>query len=168
MNAHETFLSHEELLRIMHYDLETGVFRWRVGRGGNIRAGMVAGTLCRGYVQLCFFKRTFAAHRVAWFYVHGKWPEKVLDHINMVRSDNRFVNLREVTRQQNNRNVGLKSHNKTGFKGVCRSPSGRNFRAYITVDYKTHYLGSFKTAHEAQAAYAAASLQHHKDFGRIS
>ena len=46
-------------------------------------------------------RQSIAAHRLVWFYIHGKWPEMELDHINNNKRDNRIENLREVTRGEN-------------------------------------------------------------------
>lgn len=164
MKPREAKLSHAELTRLLDYDPATGIFRWKVDRGSHTKAGAIAGCLNRGYVQLCIRKMLFAAHRVAWFYVHGVWPKDELDHENIVRNDNRLDNLREVTSTENNRNVGMRKSNKVGLKGVCRHH--RKFTAYITVEYKTHYLGLFDTPEEAHAAYTAASQLHHGAHGR--
>lgn len=164
MKPREESLSHETLTRVLDYDPATGVFVWKVDRGRSTKAGSVAGTLNRGYVQLSIEKKLYAGHRVAWFYVHKTWPANELDHINMVRDDNRMVNLREVTKTENNRNVGIKSHNSIGFKGVCKHKD--KFVAYITVNSETKYLGIFHTPEEASAAYAAASKLYHGEYGR--
>jgi hypothetical protein len=43
----------------------------------------------------------YSAHRLAWFYVHGKWPQSGIDHRNGDIGDNRIENLREATQAQN-------------------------------------------------------------------
>lgn len=166
MKPREASLSHETLTALLDYNPETGVFVWKVDRGTSTKAGSEAGTINRGYGQLCINKTLFASHRVAWFYIHKRWPVAELDHINLDRADNRLVNLREVTKTENNRNVGRKKHNKSGFKGVCIH--GDKFTAYITVDSETVYLGIYNTPEEAHAAYAAASLQYHGNYGRAA
>ena len=51
-------------------------------------------------------KVLYLAHRVIWFLQTGEWPDSdlVIDHINGVRNDNRWVNLRQVTVKENNIN----------------------------------------------------------------
>jgi hypothetical protein len=62
--------------------------------------------------------KTYQAHRLAFLYMTGKFPPDEVDHINHEPSDNRFVNLRQVTRLENLRNQSLSKNNKSGFTGV--------------------------------------------------
>ena len=97
------------------------------------------------------------AHRLAWLYVHGAWPEKQLDHINRDKDDNRINNLREVDNKQNQENVGLWSHNTSGYRGVSVRRNG-TFQADIKLDGKTVCLGVFKTVEDAAIARMKAEL----------
>ena len=161
-------LSHEELRRLLHYNPETGQFTWRVARGGKARKGSVAGTKTphTGYSQLVINRTIYKQHRLAWFYMTGKWPSDQIDHINGIRDDNRFHNLREATCSQNLHNVGLKSSNSTGYKGVSlHKPSGK-YVANITVKGRQLYLGIFEAPEEAHAAYKKKALEIAGQFAR--
>lgn len=81
----------------------------------------------------------------------------VTDHINRNKLDNRRCNLRIVTRQENNRNVGPRAGNSTGYKGVSLN-KGR-YVAQIRFDGKSIHIGRFGTKEEAAMAYDSASLQ---------
>jgi hypothetical protein len=167
MKYRETKLSHTELTRLLDYNPETGVFTWKIVTSNRVKVGGVAGSPDRnGHLLICLNGTKYAAHRLAWFFVYKVWPEPEIDHINRVKTDNRIANLREATRNQNNRNVGIKRSNKTGFKGVIfHSQSKHKFVAQITVNGKTRYLGIFDTPEEAHAAYVAASEEHHGEYG---
>ena len=89
----------EEIRGWLEYNPHTGDLIWLKGRG-KAKTGSVAGTLLKGYLQLRFEKVNYRCHRVAWFLHYGEQPY-ILDHVNNVKSDNRIVNLQEVTDQEN-------------------------------------------------------------------
>lgn len=148
----EPFLSRKRLFETVVYNPDTGMFIFLIGK----RRGRVAGTVhSRGYRRICIDGNKFAAHRLAWFYVHGKWPAALLDHINCKRDDNRIVNLREVNRLQNNANC-VPRKNKT--KGITSTRSNR-WQAQIKCGYRNIYLGTFDTPEQAHAAYCAKARE---------
>lgn len=154
-------LTADRLRELLHYDPDTGVFRWAKKHARKIIAGQVAGTFgterrrnikIDGYV--------YKESRLAWLYVHGKWPENVIDHINGDPSDNRIVNLRDVTQSgntQNQRKPGIK--NTTGYLGVMRR--GNLFQARIKAGGKLRYLGHYESPELAHAAYIKAKRELH-------
>lgn len=88
-----TELTHEELKRLLDYDPETGVFRWRVDVGRKIKAGSVAGSRTGNDNQICINGTSRKSRRLAWFYVYGEMPrnnlfvkngDKFDDHINNI------------------------------------------------------------------------------------
>lgn len=88
--------------------------------------------------------------------VTGTWPEFEIDHKDGVRTNNRWSNLRDVSRgtnQQNQRRV--RSDSTTEIQGVGMTPSGR-FRARITLNGKQFLLGCFGTKEEAHEMYVEA------------
>ena len=108
----------ERLKELLEYDPETGVFIWKTRRGG-LKAGSVAGTKhANGYVRIKCDGKSYMAHRLAWLYVHGQFPEKQIDHINGLREDNRLSNLRCVSRSENQRNRRLCKRSTSGIIGV--------------------------------------------------
>lgn len=148
-------ITHERVLELLTYDPETGVFRNRVFRSSVAKAGDIAG--CRhnmGYWRIRLDRHYMLAHRLAWFYVHGVWPEEI-DHINRDRSDTRLANLRIATHSQNMMNKTCHKRGITGFKGVFKKR--KSFEAAISVNGKKVRLGTFKTPEEAHAAYCRAA-----------
>lgn len=115
-------------------------------------AGTSAGAAKKGYRTLRItpngLRLQLQSHRVLWALVYGAWPEQHIDHINRDRSDNRMENLRDVAPDVNSRNNG--NPRGTGLIGAYRRPSG--FMAQI----KGRYLGFFRTAEEASAAFHRA------------
>lgn len=138
------------------YDPKTGKF-WRE-----------AGCLGRlGYRHIWFQGKQHMEHRVAWFLHYGVWPDKPVDHINGIRSDNRIVNLRLATTAENLRNRSKPKNNKSGFKGVSWIEKYQAWQATIKFDGKNKFLGRFATREDASAAYEKAALQHHGEFAKI-
>lgn len=160
-------VTHEQLLQLLNYEPDTGVFTWRVTRNGISPKGSTAGRVdTKGYVQIKIFYREYSAHRLAWFYVNGEWPTGELDHSNRVRHDNRIENLRLATRSQNAANRALQSSSKTGIKGVHWHKRDRRWEARITVNGRRTHLGQFAHIEDAAAAYRVAAEQHFGNFAR--
>ena len=154
----------ERARELLDYDPLTGSLTWKVRRSKTAIAGSTAGCLTRfGYWKVVVDGRQYYAHRLAWLIVNGEWPTNQIDHKNGVRTDNRIVNLRDVTRITNNENRRLpESCNKLGILGVFKSQGCKNFCAQIKIKGKSIHLGSFPSTQEAHAAYLEAKRQHHQ------
>jgi hypothetical protein len=107
------------------------------------------------------------AHRLAWLWVHGRWPGCEIDHINSDGLDNRIQNLREATHAQNQRNQSKRSDNTSGLKGVSWHKRGKKWKAQICHMGKWHALGLYDCSEEAHKAYVAAAHRFHGEFARI-
>jgi len=106
------------------------------------------------------------AHRIAWALYYGEWPSEEVDHINMVKTDNKIANLRLATDSQNASNKSLYSNNTSGFKGVHFHKQSGKFRAGIRLNGKQKHLGSFDSAEEGAAAYQRSMKEYHGAFAR--
>lgn len=157
----------KRLLELLDYDPQTGVWTWRVRRG-NKRAGSRAGHVRAqdGYVTIHMDGANHLAHSLAYIYMTGTLPDFDLDHRDLVRSNNRWDNLREATRSRNKQNQRVRRDSVTGFKGVTQH--GRTFGARIQAGGSRLYLGSFSTPEEAHAAYLAAAKVHFGEFARAA
>lgn len=155
----------ERVRELLAYDPETGVFTRKVANSNSTKVGDVAGALTdRGYVRMRVDGCFVYGQGLAWFYVHGVWPEQEIDHINGVRSDNRIGNLRDVSRKDNmqNQRKAQASNKSTGVLGVHFHKAMKKFRASIRFDGKPKHLGYFTTADDAHSAYVAAKRQLHE------
>lgn len=159
MNKH-AYLK-DVILQSMVYDGERGVITWTQGLREGKEAGSVWGD---GYRYIQFQNRHLLGHRVAWLLYHGEWPQKQLDHINTIRSDNRISNLREATYSQNGMNRGIQVNNKLGFKGVTFHKPNKSYVARIRKDGKVHILGYYATPEDAGEAYKEAAKVIHGEF----
>ena len=146
---------------LLDYDAETGDFFWRKKTTPRRMAGATAGTTSKdGYVSIMIGYKAHKAHRLAWLYVNGVWPNGVIDHINGSPGDNRIANLRETSQMSNAQNrKKSNSNSKSGSIGV--TPEGDCWRAQITSGGKVISLGVFVALSEAQAAYTKAKERVH-------
>ena len=88
-----------------------GVFVWKKFTNGRVSVGSQAGSIIKKrYAMIHINGKCYLSHRLAWFYVHGKWPKGWIDHINHDRLDNRIENLRDATPSQS-------ACNRRGDKG---------------------------------------------------
>ena len=161
LRSNETLLSHDELLRALRYEPDTGLFYRRESRGCK-KAGSPSGwKVTRGYVCVGVGAMQFTAHRLAWLYMTGAWPLGVIDHINGDTSDNRWANLRDVPHAVNCENQrNARRSNASGYLGVTMF-KGRP-RASIRVKRKLLHLGTFDTVEQAHEAYLAAKRRLHE------
>lgn len=143
------------------YDPVSGVV---ASLGGNFYTGH---TSRNGYVVLIFRYggevHRISAHRLAFFLMTGKWPKEV-DHINRIRDDNRWVNLREATRTQNSANLSVSVNNTSGFAGVYWSKKNKQWLAHIKANGVRHYLGGFDLIESAAQAYRIAAVLNFGEF----
>lgn len=163
-------ISQEELKRILHYNPKTGIFTWLITpASGSVKKGDIAGCiLSSGYIHIKINSRTYSAHRLAFLYITGSFPEKETDHINRTPSDNRWCNLREATPRQNQYNKGIGSNNTSGYKGVSLYGTGGKWRVRMKINGKYRHLGTFDDKQEASKAYEEATKIHHGEFAMVS
>jgi len=155
------------LRELFSYDPDTGIIARLISTSSNARAGDVAGCVHKasGYLIIRIGGRLYKAHRLAFLFMTGIWPPHQIDHVNLDRADNRWVNLRMATGAQNSANTRVKTSNKSGFKGVVKG--GRKWEARIQVNGKPLYLGSGDTREEAAALYADAAVKYYGEFARV-
>lgn len=136
-------LTAERLREVLHYDPDTGEFRWRIK--GSARRRTVGSRRKRGYIQIGIDGRSYQAHRLAYLWMIGVWPSEQVDHINRNPSDNRWSNLRAATHSENARNHNLNRNNTSGANGVHFEPKTQKWR----VRLNQQYYGLFATKEEA-------------------
>lgn len=149
-------ITQEQLKSLYDYDAQTGQFTHRRNVGRSARPGTVAGSLCRkGYIQMKIYGKMYSAHRLAWLYVTGEHPAGEIDHINRIRDDNRFFNLRVATRGtiDNSQNRKIRTDNTSGYTGVSFHKKCKKWVAYICHDKQQKILGYFDSPEEAHIAY---------------
>jgi hypothetical protein len=165
-------LTLEQLKSWLDYCPDTGVFTWRCRRGRQA-AGSIAGRPHKSeggklYWAVRVGGEQILAHRLAWFYVAGRWPSAEIDHEDGNGQNNSFVNLKEATRLSNSKNLSLHRKSRTGVTGVRPRPGGR-FEAAIFCNGQHHHLGMHDTFDAAVAARRKAEqdLNFHPHHGNL-
>lgn len=157
------------------YNPDTGELTWRhradQSKWWNASyAGKHAGTTnYAGYRCLRIGGRHYRCNRIIYLMMTGNWPEQIVDHINGIKGDDRWSNLRSASFVQNIANSGVRTTNKVGVKGVhLRIDKGGRirWRACIRHNGKTKNLGYYDSPTEAGAAYQRASRMLHGEFSR--
>lgn len=124
------------------YCSETGNVKTPLGK-------IVTNKTTNGYLRLSIWsdKERFSllCHQFAW-YVSNNQTSECLDHVNRIKTDNRIINLRSVTKSQN-------AMNMSGKKGFSFCKKTKKWVSYIMVNYKKKHLGSFDTPDEARECY---------------
>ena len=148
-------LTQERLKKLLHYDPDTGIFAWKVSRG-TVKVGKITGYVdINGYTIIGVDHKIYTAHRLAWLFVYGYFPENDLDHIDRIRYHNWILNLREVSHQCNVRNSGNRKDNISGVKGVSWHKREKKWVAQIAVNEKQISIGGYSSFDNAACARLA-------------
>lgn len=159
----------DRLKTLLHYDPLTGVFTRLRTVSSNALAGTKAGSITpAGYFQVGVDGGTYLAHRLAIFYVSGAWPQKMVDHRNHKKDDNRWENIRPATGTQNQGNRRINKTSTSGYKGVRWHERHGRWYASITINGHNTHLGNFGSAEEAHKAYVKAAEAHFGEFARAA
>lgn len=164
-------ITQDRLKELYTYYAQTGLFVRNASRQGVLK-GSVGGTTSQhfGYVHINIDGKTYKAHRLAYLYMLGKWPEYEVDHIDGDRANNSWVNLRDSTRSENSRNLSRRSDNTSGQVGVGFHAKRNQWRARILG----HHIGWFSTKEQAVEARLAHELnktfseRHGKEFSEFN
>ena len=143
----------------LNYNPESGVFTWKVNRS-NKMAGSIAGCLGRkgGYVKITYNNKNYAAHRLAWFFIFGSFPNSYIDHIDNDPENNKLSNLRIATNAQNQQNAKTRKDSKSGYKGVFFSKRRNKWMARIRLSrFVQKDIGLYDNPEAAHIAYCEAA-----------
>lgn len=161
---HTAHTNQSEVKKLLRYDEKTGLFTWIGTRSGVLGKDSVAGTVDKkGYIRITVLGKEVMAHRLAWLYVHGTWPENQIDHIDENKSNNAITNLRVVTNGENCCRRGPQKNNTSGVKGVTGYEGCWRVRVGAPGEGRKH-LGYYKTLKEAEQVAREAREKLHKEF----
>jgi len=168
-NNDQEVLTQGRLKELLHYNYETGVFTWRVKRMPRISAGDIAISYHpSGYLQTGIDGKRYLQHRLAFLYMLGRFPLNHVDHINHIRNDNRWRNIRESDYKMNAKNQRMYSNNTSGCTGVIWHRN--RWEAQMRINGVSVYIGVFKNKENAIKARKKAEIKHgfHENHGEVA
>lgn len=166
----------------LSYSQETGIFIWLPRLIGDFKRPKDYGTWTKkfcgreaGYTDPrgCIFIRIdhhlHRAHRLAFLYMTGSWPDDEVDHEDHNPSNNKWDNIRQATHAENCKNQSIHNRNKSGFTGVHRRKDTNRWLASIKANGKPKNIGNFATKQEAIEARKKANLEYgyHENHGQL-
>lgn len=146
----------EKLKSLAFFDPETGAFKRLVRRGKFAEGTLIGDVAADGYWRVMIDNKRYLAHRLAWFYTHGVWPEHTIDHINGIRTDNRICNLRDVPHEINILNRHAPTNASSGVRGAYWHKRMEKYSSSIGHGGKHIFLGYFNNPEDANLAYMKA------------
>ncbi len=155
-------MTQNQLKKLVHYEPTTGVFtRINTSKYSSYNDGDVINRINdEGYPSSYIGGKTYRLHRLAFLYMIGSMPKHTVDHINHIKIDNRWVNLRDVTGAENMRNQSINAKNKSGHNGVHWHKRHSKWCANIFYQGKIVSLGSYDNISDAIAARKEADIKY--------
>lgn len=152
-------ISQDELKSMCLYSPDTGLFSLKHIK--EIHAGKST------YLYARINGQQITLHRLAFLYMSGYMPEQI-DHINGDGQDNRWCNIRSVTKSENMKNRHINCNNRSGFTGVYWVNHLSKWQAAIKNNNKKIYLGSYESIIDAVSARIRANKEYgfHENHGR--
>ncbi len=145
-------VTQQRLQEVLSYDSETGLFTWLVSTSFRIKVGDIAGCPDKNgqinYNGIRIDSKLYDAHRLAFLYMTGEWPE-VVDHINGNGLDNKWSNLRSVTQSVNTINKHTPVRSSTGYRGIYPGKKLGSFQVRVDRNQRRYNIGTFETLQQA-------------------
>jgi hypothetical protein len=177
-------ITYDEVSKYLRYEPDTGKLFWLVRSVNDFRnqhycdiwntknAGKEAGTTFKNgktsYIKISIHKIRYKAHRLAWLLFHKKLSNNhVIDHEDHNGLNNRIVNLKEKTQQDNKKNASKRNDNTSGYTGVTWHPQNKKWVAQVGINGRVIYLGSYKNIQDAALVRRIFNEQNnfHKNHG---
>lgn len=129
-------LTKDLLQELFYYNKNTGIFHWKVKKPGVKHTDDISTICAQGYKVVTLNRKRYYVHRLVWILVTGKDANGFIDHKNRDKADNRFDNLRVVSKSQNEHNTSKRKSNKTGYKNISYYKSSASYVAEYMLNGK--------------------------------
>ena len=161
----------EEMMEYLSYDPNTGLFTRIKSRPGRMaKLGDVDGGKDKyGYIVIGFKGKKYKAHRLAFGFHLGiiVGSDYEVDHINLIKDDNRFSNLRIATRAENQWNRTVYSSSKSGMKGVYFNKRINKWSGEVKYNGQRIFLGYSDNPDDIYEKYRDVSSRLRGEFNRV-
>ena len=136
----------KELKKNFSYDKNTWLFIRKTWTNWAKKWKIAWSIYNTGYRFFRVLWKKYSAHRLARLYVYWKFPNNIIDHINWIRDDNRIENLRDITREENNKNMSKNRRNTSWYCGVVWDKHCNHWKVNIWKwKWKSQHYGVSKT-----------------------
>ena len=162
-------ITQKRLKELAIYCQKSGEFT-SIKTTGKRRSGNVLGYRRKkdDYIIIGFENKNYYAHRLAFLYMTGSFPENQVDHIDHDGANNSWANLRKATNLENQMNRAVRVTNTSGFTGVCWDKINRKWVSQIATNGKTIKIGRYENISDAVIAREEANKKYgfHKNHGK--
>lgn len=142
------------LFTSLEYSPATGYIFWKKSRK---KAGGV--NKITGYHTVRLKGKSYYTHRLAFLFMGKPLPEEV-DHINHIRDDNRWINLKEATTKSNKKNSPKRIDNTSGTTGVSFDVRRNKWYSRIFLNGRNKFLGYYQNKEDAIKAREDSNREH--------
>lgn len=162
-------LTHQKLLEYLIYYPLLGLWEWRNPSIMNKRGRTTVGTISvHGYRIITINGTKYRSGRLAWFYMTGEWPQKEIDHEDRDKTNDKWYNLRDLSRSENALNRDLQSNNTSGVRGVRWDTERQKWNVQVKKDGISYFGGRYDSLDEAVAVRDSVALELHGDFAELN
>lgn len=158
-------LTHSELLENVRYDPDTGVMIW-IKPAPRRNVGQPVGAMRKtsGYIECVVCGEFWRLNRLIWFYMTGEHPpvDRIVDHKDRNRANNRWKNLRLATDGENQVNSDRWGEDRCIQKRIGKNKT--RYRVRIRRRDDSRNLGTYDTIEEAREVFRKAAKEQYGDF----